>query len=64
MQKQIRPIGESDAIYWEKTAACHRKSAARARDYESRQIYLRDADACEDFAARIRSAIAGRTARA
>lgn len=62
MNKQIRPVDESDAAYWEATAACHRKSAAQAHNYESRQIYLRDADNCDEFAARIRRVLARRAA--
>ncbi|WOB06504.1 hypothetical protein [Piscinibacter gummiphilus] len=50
------PLPESVAVEWEATARSLRIEARRARNYESRQIHLRDAADAEAFAARIRAA--------
>ncbi len=50
----VRPMSEQDAVHAEATARSERIMAKRARSLESKQIHLRDADAWDDFAGRIR----------
>ena len=50
----FRPMSESDALEWEAMARSERLKATRARDIESRQLYLREADEMDAFAGRIR----------
>lgn len=46
----------SKATHWEATARSLRTDARQARDYEARQLHLRDAADADAFAARVRAA--------